>query len=104
MDTSINPEKSQPAPQLPTLHLEHYQEHPVAKFGTGNKFTLKERTKDKGIDLRAKLLSWHDQFYSANQMTLAICGKDVCPYPAPNLSKVQGQNLALSSGTNLSRP
>jgi len=56
--------------------LRYNQEHPVAKFGTGNKFTLKERTKEKGIDLRSTLLEWHDQYYSANMMTLAVCGKD----------------------------
>jgi insulysin len=52
------------------------QAHPYAKFGTGNKYTLKENTAAEGINLREKLLEFHDKYYSANQMTLAVCGKE----------------------------
>jgi insulysin len=41
--------------------------HPAAKFGTGNKFTLKDSTALQGIDLRARLLEFHETYYSANQ-------------------------------------
>lgn len=56
--------------------LRYNQEHPVAKFGTGNKFTLKDRAAAQGIDLRAELLKWHDEYYSANMMTLAVTGRE----------------------------
>jgi insulysin len=48
--------------------------HPMSKFFTGNKMTLLENTKAKGIDLREELLKFYNKYYSANQMTLAICG------------------------------
>lgn len=51
-------------------------DHPVTKFGTGNKFTLKEGTEKKNINLRAELLKFHDRYYSANMMTLSVCGRE----------------------------
>ena len=48
------------------------QAHPHSKFFTGNKRTLLEDTRRAGIDLRGELIKFHDQFYSADQMTLAV--------------------------------
>ena len=46
--------------------------HPYSKFFTGNKKTLLDNTKAKGIDLRSELIIFYRKYYSANQMTLAI--------------------------------
>ena len=50
--------------------------HPYHKFSTGNKETLERIPKSKGIDVREELLKFHGRYYSANQMTLCVCGKD----------------------------
>jgi insulysin len=58
-------------------------QHPYAKFFTGNKETLLTDTKKKGIDLRQNLVDFYNQYYSANQMCLAI----VAPQPINELKK-----------------
>ncbi|CAK1554529.1 unnamed protein product [Leptosia nina] len=50
--------------------------HPYHKFGTGNKDTLETIPKQKGIDVRAELLKFHKQWYSANIMALVVVGKE----------------------------
>lgn len=52
-------------------------DHPFSKFFTGNKKTLLENTNAMGIDLRSELVKFYNQYYSANQMTLAV----VAPQP-----------------------
>ena len=52
-------------------------DHPFSKFFTGNKKTLLQNTKAMGIDLRSELVKFYNQYYSANQMTLAV----VAPQP-----------------------
>lgn len=47
-------------------------DHPYSKFFTGNKKTLLDGTKAKGINLRQELIKFTDRYYSANQMTLAV--------------------------------
>jgi insulysin len=49
--------------------------HPFHKFSTGNKQTLEAIPKTRGVDVREELLTFHEKFYSANQMTLCIYGK-----------------------------
>ena len=51
-------------------------DHPYHKFGSGNKATLKDRPAEKGIDTRDNLLSFHKEYYSANNMRLAVVGKE----------------------------
>ena len=51
-------------------------DHPYHKFGSGNKATLKDRPAEKGIDTRENLLSFHKEYYSANNMRLAVVGKE----------------------------
>lgn len=51
-------------------------DHPYSKFGTGNRETLEIIAKQKGINLRSRLLEFHEKYYSANIMTLCILGKD----------------------------
>uniref|UniRef100_A0A1L8DTM9 Insulin-degrading enzyme n=2 Tax=Nyssomyia neivai TaxID=330878 RepID=A0A1L8DTM9_9DIPT len=50
--------------------------HPYSKFGTGNKKTLDEDPKAKGINIRDELLRFQDKWYSANIMSLAVFGKE----------------------------
>jgi insulysin len=49
-------------------------DHPHSKFFTGNKKTLLDETKKKGLDLRQSLIEFYNKYYSADQMTLAIVG------------------------------
>jgi len=51
-------------------------EHPYSKFGTGNKETLLDIPKQKGVDIRQELMDFHQQWYSSNIMNLAIFGKE----------------------------
>jgi insulysin len=59
-------------------------DHPFSKFFTGNKKTLLEGTKELGIDLRTELIKFYNEYYSANQMTLAI----VAPQPIRVMKKI----------------
>lgn len=51
-------------------------DHAYHKFGTGNLVTLKERPEAAGLNTRDALLKFHEEFYSANVMRLAIVGRD----------------------------
>ncbi|GAA5926522.1 hypothetical protein JCM10213_002375 [Rhodosporidiobolus nylandii] len=42
------------------------------KFGTGSKDTLWTEPREKGIDVRERLLAWYAEQYSANIMTLVV--------------------------------
>ena len=50
--------------------------HSFSKFGTGNKQTLDVIPKQKGLNVRQKLLEFHENFYSANIMVLCVLGKE----------------------------
>eukprot|EP00904_Undaria_pinnatifida_P012432 jgi/Undpi1/8319/HiC_scaffold_25.g10788.m1 len=50
--------------------------HPYSKFGTGNKETLFDIPSAEGRSARQALLRFFDTYYSANQMTLAVLGKE----------------------------
>jgi len=52
------------------------QKHPISKFGTGSSVTLAQTPKELGLNLRDELLKFYKQHYSANQMTLAISGRE----------------------------
>jgi len=52
------------------------QAHPVAKFGTGNSETLAQLPKELGLNVREELLKFYKTYYSANQMTLAVSGRE----------------------------
>lgn len=49
-------------------------DHPFNKFSTGNKWTLDILPKKESMNTRDELLKFHSSYYSANQMTLSICG------------------------------
>jgi insulysin len=48
--------------------------HDYHKFGTGNKQTLDEIPKSKGVSVRDELLKFHDKWYSSNIMALVVLG------------------------------
>jgi insulysin len=50
--------------------------HPFHKFGTGNLKTLKEDPAKQQLDVRDQLLQFHNRHYFAQQMRLAVLGKD----------------------------
>ena len=58
-----------------TLKLRNNQLHPIAKFGTGNNETLARTPKKAGVDVQKELRSFYKRYYSANQMTLAVSGR-----------------------------
>ena len=76
----LNAIESENAKNLQTDSFRIYQlsksransDHPYSKFFTGNKKTLLDDTKAKGINLRKELIKFYNLYYSANQMTLAI--------------------------------
>ncbi|KAL0124001.1 hypothetical protein PUN28_006072 [Cardiocondyla obscurior] len=51
-------------------------DHPFSKFGTGNRETLDIIPKQKGINVRNRLLEFHEKYYSANIMSLSVLGKE----------------------------
>lgn len=51
-------------------------DHPFSKFGTGNRETLDVIPKQMGINVRDRLLEFHEKYYSANIMSLCILGKE----------------------------
>ncbi|GFO42674.1 insulin-degrading enzyme [Plakobranchus ocellatus] len=51
-------------------------DHDFSKFGTGNKETLDEIPKSKGVDVREELLKFHSQYYSSNIMGLCVVGHE----------------------------
>ena len=50
--------------------------HPFHKFATGDRKTLEETPKRKGINVRDALLDFHAQYYSANRMSLVLLGRE----------------------------
>ncbi|CCD67861.1 Insulin-degrading enzyme [Caenorhabditis elegans] len=50
--------------------------HDYGKFGTGNKQTLLEDARKKGIEPRDALLQFHKKWYSSDIMTCCIVGKE----------------------------
>ncbi|KIH57932.1 peptidase M16 inactive domain protein [Ancylostoma duodenale] len=50
--------------------------HDYGKFGTGNKKTLMDDAREKGIEPREALLKFHKQWYSSNIMSLCIVGTE----------------------------
>ncbi|CAG9815290.1 unnamed protein product [Phaedon cochleariae] len=50
--------------------------HPYNTFGTGNNHTLVTLPKANNINVRDKLLEFHDKWYSSNIMCLAVLGKE----------------------------
>lgn len=47
--------------------------HSYRKFRTGNSKTLVEMPQSLGIDVRSQLLDFHNQWYSSNIISLAVC-------------------------------
>eukprot|EP00512_Aurantiochytrium_limacinum_P014203 CAMPEP_0171572964 /NCGR_PEP_ID=MMETSP0961-20121227/4470_1 /TAXON_ID=87120 /ORGANISM="Aurantiochytrium limacinum, Strain ATCCMYA-1381" /LENGTH=1056 /DNA_ID=CAMNT_0012127979 /DNA_START=31 /DNA_END=3198 /DNA_ORIENTATION=- len=51
-------------------------EHPFHKFATGDSKTLRDEPKAKGINVRERLLQFHQEHYSANRMRLVVLGRE----------------------------
>lgn len=51
-------------------------QHPYHKFGTGNLETLWTAPRQQGVNVRDELLRFHEQYYSANVMKLAVIGRE----------------------------
>jgi insulysin len=74
--------------------------HPFSKFFTGNKKTLLDGTKEQGIDLRSELIKFYNQYYSANQMTLAVVG----PQPIDVLKRMVEDNFSGIPNKSVPKP
>lgn len=48
--------------------------HPYSKFATGSRETLDVLPKQMGINVRERLLEFHEKYYSANVMSLCVLG------------------------------
>jgi secreted Zn-dependent insulinase-like peptidase len=75
-------------------------DHPFSKFFTGNKYTLLDATKEKGINVRDELIKFYNRYYSANQMTLAVVG----PQSIPDLQKMVKQAFSDIPNRNVGKP
>ncbi|KAL6254476.1 hypothetical protein P5V15_014529 [Pogonomyrmex californicus] len=51
-------------------------DHPFSKFNIGNRQTLDTIPKQKGINVRDRLLEFYEKYYSANMMSLCVLGKE----------------------------
>lgn len=51
-------------------------EHPMAFFGTGDRETLSTEPAKHGVNVRQRLIEFHDKFYSANTAKLAVIGRE----------------------------
>ncbi|KAL6254449.1 hypothetical protein P5V15_014497 [Pogonomyrmex californicus] len=51
-------------------------DHPFSKFNTGNRETLDIIPKQRGINVRDRLLEFYEKYYSANIMSLCVLGKE----------------------------
>ncbi|KAI9852489.1 MAG: Insulinase (Peptidase M16) [Thelocarpon superellum] len=50
--------------------------HPYCHFSTGNLETLRDAPKQRGIDVRAEFIQFHEAHYSANRMKLVVLGRE----------------------------
>jgi len=50
--------------------------HPISRFSTGNFDTLRDGPKAQGLDVRALLLKFYKEHYSANLMKLCVLGAE----------------------------
>eukprot|EP00466_Bigelowiella_natans_P006853 jgi/Bigna1/86381/estExt_fgenesh1_pg.C_100134 len=51
-------------------------DHPITRFGSGNRDTLETRPKERKVDVRKHLLEFFDKYYTADRMCLAILGRE----------------------------
>ena len=50
--------------------------HPYCHFSTGNLETLRDLPKERGIEVRAEFIKFHEEHYSANRMKLVVLGRE----------------------------
>ncbi|XP_037495283.1 insulin-degrading enzyme-like 2 isoform X2 [Jatropha curcas] len=56
-------------------HLSDH-DHPYHKFNVGNLESLENQPKEKGLDIRAELIKFYEENYSANLMHLVVYAKE----------------------------
>jgi insulysin len=108
IDREVNAIESENAKNLQSDLFRNYQitkaranqGHPFSKFYTGNKKTLIDGAAELGIDLRLELLEFYNQYYSANQMTLAV----VAPQPIDALKKMVNEAFSDIPNRMVSKP
>ncbi|BGP38130.1 metalloprotease [Rhodotorula kratochvilovae] len=52
------------------------RQHAFWRFGTGDRKTLWDTPRERGIDVRQRLIEWCEKYYSANVCKLAVVTKD----------------------------
>ena len=50
--------------------------HPYCHFSTGNLETLRDKPKERGIEVRSEFIKFHEEHYSANRMKLVVLGRE----------------------------
>ncbi|WIA09647.1 hypothetical protein OEZ85_009034 [Tetradesmus obliquus] len=76
------------------------QEHPWARFFTGNLETLLTTPTKAGIDVRAAVADWHARHYSANLMTAAVYGR----HSLDELQQLAAEAFSGVANTGLAAP
>ncbi|CAG8512456.1 9385_t:CDS:2, partial [Funneliformis caledonium] len=73
--------------------------HPFSKFNTGNLETLRDNPIKQGLNIRDELLKFHDKYYSANIMKLAVLGKEsldqLSQWVVEKFSAVKNKNISV---------
>eukprot|EP00548_Thalassiothrix_antarctica_P015226 CAMPEP_0194175336 /NCGR_PEP_ID=MMETSP0154-20130528/9376_1 /TAXON_ID=1049557 /ORGANISM="Thalassiothrix antarctica, Strain L6-D1" /LENGTH=1065 /DNA_ID=CAMNT_0038889095 /DNA_START=460 /DNA_END=3657 /DNA_ORIENTATION=+ len=72
--------------------------HPFSRFFTGNQQTLLDDTKSAGVNLRQELIDFNKQYYSSNQMVLAVASPQPLSQLKPMVQKAFG-NIPDYKGT-----
>ena len=50
--------------------------HPFCHFSTGNLETLRDKPKERGVNVRDEFMKFHEREYSANRMKLVVLGRE----------------------------
>lgn len=79
--------------------------HPLNRFSTGDIDTLKNEPARLGIDVRQRLLDFHQKYYSSNEMRLAVLGKgsldDIEKLIMEKFKDVVNKNIAIPRGEEI---
>jgi len=74
--------------------------HPIARFGTGNFETLRDKPKEQGLDIREELMKFYRSTYTSQLMKLCILGKE----SLDELQKMVEDSFSAIPNTGTARP
>uniref|UniRef100_K3X3Y3 Nardilysin n=1 Tax=Globisporangium ultimum (strain ATCC 200006 / CBS 805.95 / DAOM BR144) TaxID=431595 RepID=K3X3Y3_GLOUD len=94
--------------QQQVLCAESKKAHPYAKFGWGNRKSLKEQPEAEKIDVHKEIRAFYERYYSANIMKLVVCGEDTLEdmekWVTQSYSKIPNTNVEVPSFASFGQP